>query len=79
MAPRGQGRLTEPLKPCSLPQPPPPEPRAIVPGKMASVIPLPARGLSKTEGGSGTGGGNKNYNSQGTLHLAARRRARAQA
>lgn len=79
MAPRGQERLTEPLKPYSLPHPPPPGPRAIVPGKMASVTLLPAEGLSKPEGGSGTGGGNKNYNSQGTLHLPARRRARAQA
>lgn len=42
MAPRGQGRLTEPLKHKSLPHPPPLGPRAIVPGKMASLIPLPA-------------------------------------
>lgn len=79
MAPRGQGRVTEPLKHCSLPHPLQPRPKAIVPSKMASVISLQARGLSKAEGANGTGDGNKNYNSQGTPHLPARRKARAQA
>lgn len=59
MAPRGQGRLTEPLKHYSLPHPPLPRPRAIVPGKMVSVIPLLDRGLSKAEVGVGLEVGTK--------------------
>lgn len=79
MAPRGQGRLTEPLKHYSLPHPLLPRPKAIVPSKMASVISLPVRGLSKAEDGNWTGDEKKNYNSQGTPHSWARRKARAQA
>lgn len=77
MAPRGQRRLTEPLKHYSLPHPSLPRPKAIVPSKMASVTSLRARGLSKAEDGKETGDGNKNYNSQGTPHPPARRNARA--
>lgn len=51
MTPRGLGRLAKPLKHYSLPHPSPPGPRAIVPSKMASVIPFSAGGLSKAEVG----------------------------